>query len=112
MNFSDVLKRIRRDNKLTQAELSELLNVTAGHIGMLEQGRAKPSYEVMERIVDLYSVDANLFFNEAQQDVRALNEITIKSLQSALIEVQERLNLYGHVLDKAADESSDDERNV
>ena len=53
---------IRSANNLTQNEFSEQIDVTPSFVGQIERGKAFPSYEVMNRIVEKFNVDANLFF--------------------------------------------------
>ena len=56
------IKIIRLANNLTQSEFSEQIGVTPSFVGQLEQGKALPSFEVLNRIVERFTVDANIFF--------------------------------------------------
>ena len=89
-----VIKFIRESNKLTQAELAEELGVTPGHIGSLEQGRAKPSFDVMEDIINKFKIDANMFFGKTQQDVKTVHENLVQLTQNLLSEVSEKVGAY------------------
>jgi len=89
-----VIKIIRESNKLTQAELAEELGVTPGHIGSLEQGRAKPSFDIMESIIEKYKIDANMFFGKTQQDSKSIHETIVKLTQNLLSEVSEKVGAY------------------
>ena len=42
---------------ITQSQLAEELNISPSAIGMYEQGRRKPSYELLEEICDYFNVD-------------------------------------------------------
>lgn len=53
---------IRAANKLTQAQFSEQIGISISYVGQIEQGRALPSYDVMQKVVEVFEVDANLFF--------------------------------------------------
>ena len=63
------LKSIRLANNLTQNELSEQLGITPSFVGQLEQGKAYPSFEVLNRIVTTFNVDANIFFGGGSTSV-------------------------------------------
>jgi len=60
--FANTLKEIRKIKGITQAEMAEDLGVSAGYIGVLEQGRSLPSYPFMLKVVVKYKPDANMFF--------------------------------------------------
>ena len=57
MEFKDNLKELRTAMHLSQAELAEKLNMSAGAIGMYEAGKRVPKLEVMETIADFFNVD-------------------------------------------------------
>jgi len=100
-----IFKTVRTANKLTQAELAEKIDVSPGHIGLLEQGKAKPSYEVMEKMVCLYNIDANLFFGRTQKNTKSINASMIQSAQNMLSMVSEHLKTYGDDVDNSLTET-------
>jgi len=102
-----VLKTVRKANNLTQAELAEELGITPGHVGSLEQGKTKPSYDVMQVIVTKYDIDANLFFGRTQKDVKTIDENTIQYFQNLLSNVSERMWEYKRSVDKAYNEENE-----
>jgi len=102
-----VIKTIRMSYGLTQAELAEELDVTPGHIGALEQGRATPSYELMEKIVIKYKIDANLFFGTTQQDASPTYELAKKTMENMLDAVSEHIREYDNSIRKLYIEESE-----
>ena len=62
-SFSDVIKDLRKQNNMTQAELADALTrigedkITRSAIGMWESGQRKPKYEILETIADYFNVD-------------------------------------------------------
>lgn len=62
-SFSDVFTELRKQNKMTQADLAEALTrigedkITRSAIGMWESGQRKPKYEILETIADFFNVD-------------------------------------------------------
>ena len=47
---------LRKENKMTQAEVAKKLGVSASAVGMYEQGRREPSLELVVAYADLFSV--------------------------------------------------------
>ena len=67
-NISETIKEIRKIHGLTQDNLAELIGMSSGHIGMLEQGRAKPSYDTISRLISKFDLDANIFFESSKNN--------------------------------------------
>jgi len=89
-------KKIRADNKLTQAKFAEKLGFSAGHIGTVEQGRSKPSYELMEKIIELYDFDANLFFRDTSKPISVDKA---KVMQSVINKMQDTYSQFSSEFD-------------
>jgi len=100
-----VIKTVRKNNTLTQAKLAEDLGVSPSYIGTLEQGRGKPSFELMEKIIAFYNIDANLFFGKSQKDSRSIDENTIKHFQNLLSNVSEQIGDYGRSVEEMFSEN-------
>jgi len=60
---AQTFKLIRMANGLTQNQFSEQLDISSSYVGQIEQGKAFPSYELLNKVVEIYGVDANLFFD-------------------------------------------------
>jgi len=97
---ASAFKNIRDIKGLTQEELAEALGVTAGHVGMIEQGRAKPSYEVMDKLVNEYGVDANLFFRSEVLDDKTVGVAFINSIRSMSPQFKGFIKLYSQHMDQ------------
>jgi len=112
--ISAAVKGIRKNLGLTQAELAEIIGVTAGYVGMLEQGRAKPSYDVMEQLIKLSGFDANLFFETTRGDAGETSLSIVKLLMELPAEIRDGLWQYTDVLRLPPKENSDidDESNT
>ena len=55
--IKDRIISLRNEKNMTQSQLAENLNISPSAIGMYEQGRRKPSYELLENICDYFNVD-------------------------------------------------------
>ncbi len=51
------MQELRRQKKLKQAQLAELLNIAPKHISKIECGRCFPSFELLDRIADALEIE-------------------------------------------------------
>ena len=58
------LQTIRRSNGYTQEKLAEKIEVSVRYISDIEQDRAKPSYEILIRICNLFKISIDQIFSE------------------------------------------------
>ncbi len=58
------IQQIRKSNGYTQEKLAESIEVSVRYISDIEQDRAKPSYEVLIRICNLFQVTLDQIFSE------------------------------------------------
>jgi len=99
-NIATAFKNIREVKRLTQEELAEVLGVTAGHVGMIEQGRAKPSYEVMDKLVNEYGVDANSFFRKVIYDDEAARASLAHVVRNMNPEMKQMIKFYAYAIEQ------------
>lgn len=57
MEFKDMLLYYRKLYGYTQAQLGKKIGVTASAIGMYEQGRRTPDFEIEEALADAFNVN-------------------------------------------------------
>lgn len=58
------LKQIRKSNGYTQEKLAEKIEVSVRYVSDIEQDRAKPSYEVLIKICNVFQVTLDQIFSE------------------------------------------------
>ncbi len=58
------IQKIRKSNGYTQEKLAESIEVSVRYISDIEQDRAKPSYEVLIRICNLFQITLDQVFSE------------------------------------------------
>ena len=58
------LQAIRKSNGFTQEKLAEEIEVSVRYISDIEQDRAKPSYEILIRICNLFKISLDQIFSE------------------------------------------------
>jgi transcriptional regulator with XRE-family HTH domain len=56
------LKELREKNGYTQESLAKRLNTSRSRIGMYEQGKRQPDFEMQEAIADLFNVSIDYLF--------------------------------------------------
>lgn len=61
--ISKSVKKIRKENKLTQEKLAELLNVSVEHISRIENCKYTCSIMLIFKICTIFKMDIHTFFN-------------------------------------------------
>lgn len=59
MNFGQRLRKLREEKKITQKELSKILNVSESAIGMYERGEREPNFETVDKIASFFEVETD-----------------------------------------------------
>ncbi len=65
--FSEKLRRLRRENGLTQNELGKQLNVSNGTIAMWETGKRQPDLETITQIASFFNVSLDYLLGKNEQ---------------------------------------------
>lgn len=63
--FGKRLKELREIHSLSQDALAQKLHISRSRIGMYEQGRRQPDFEMLEAIADTFNVDMDYLVNES-----------------------------------------------
>ena len=58
--FSDILKSLRKQHSVTQAQLADALEMSKSTVSMYESGQRLPSFEVLEAIADYFNVSLSV----------------------------------------------------
>ncbi len=90
--FGIVLRNARMNQKLTQAELAELLDISLSYLKDLERFRNNPSYEIFEKVIHFFNLSADTVVypnqmitdNTYQQIERLLTRCSQKQLKVIL----------------------------
>ena len=64
IRIGKVLQQIRKSHGYTQERMAEAIEVSTRYVGDIEQDRAKPSYEVLIKICNLYNTSLDQIFNK------------------------------------------------
>ena len=72
------IQEIRKSNGYTQEKLAEAIEVSVRHISDIEQDRAKPSYEILIKICNIFNIGINQIFS------KYLNKTENKTLEYSI----------------------------
>ena len=64
IKIGEVLQKLRKSNGYTQEKMAEEIEVSTRYIGDIEQDRAKPSYEVLIKLCNLYNTSLDQIFSK------------------------------------------------
>ncbi len=74
MNLANNLKKIRKDNNLSQEELADKLGVTRQSVSKWESGAAYPEMDKVLQICKLFNVNIDDLFNKDLGEVKEVKE--------------------------------------
>ena len=66
--IGEFLKTLRKENKLTQEELADKMNVSRRTVSRWETGSNLPDLSILVELADLYDVDMREIFNGERKD--------------------------------------------
>ena len=66
--YGNRLKELRKKYGYTQEELAKLLNTSRSRIGMYEQGKRQPDFEMQETLADFFNVTLDYLFDRKESD--------------------------------------------
>lgn len=79
--FSDVLKFLRKEKKITQIELSEILHVSSGAIGNWESGKRQPDYATLEKLADFFGVSVDYLLGREKKADSVMDDDTSNTIK-------------------------------
>ena len=93
MSIGNKIKQYREENKMTQKDIAEILEVEAGTISKYESGMIEPNIESLKRLAETFhiTVDELLKEDEEKFDVSKINVLEVLREQK---EMKLKGNLY------------------
>jgi len=113
MLFGDVLKKIRKEKGITQRELANEMKVSPSAIGLYEQNRREPEYEVLCKFADFFGADLDyllgrsLHNNKETSEFRNAKDACIYILKSKAVQKYANYNA-NNLSDKELDDFAQD----
>jgi len=86
------IKNLRSDKSLTQAELSEMADVSLKHLGEIERGRGNPTLKNLESLAIVLGVELNELFDfrqegKSEDDLRAEIMAQLKNIDATALKL-------------------------
>ena len=83
MNFAKRLKDLRISRGLTQDDLARELNLVKSSISMYENGKRKPSFEVLEAVADYFNVNLDSLYGAKGVFIPSLKKVPMLGYAAA-----------------------------
>ncbi len=101
--FANILKTLRTDKHLSQQELATRLGISKSAVSMYEQGRREPDFDILNKIADIFQVDADYLLGRSSLSHESepvtiaahldnMPKISGKSCESSQIPLISRIN--------------------
>lgn len=74
MNLDEKIKKIRKDNKMSQDDLAEVLNVTRQTISNWENGKNYPDIETLVKISNEFDISLDILLKENMNMVKEIDK--------------------------------------
>ncbi len=74
MNLDEKIKKIRKDNKMSQDDLAEVLNVTRQTISNWENKKNYPDIETLVKISDEFDISLDILLKENMKMVKSIDK--------------------------------------
>jgi len=87
--LGDKIKKLRKSKNITQEELGKNIGVTTSMVGMYETNARKPSYEVLIKIAEFFSVSTDFLLNTEEK-----LDMTLDSVKKVYNMVKEATEEY------------------
>lgn len=70
MNFGEKLRKLRQDRSLTQPDVAQSLGIEQSYLSKLENGKAVPSNETLERVLEVFGLTLGDLVDDLDQGAR------------------------------------------
>ena len=82
--LGDKIKLYRENKKMTQNDIADILEVSAGTVSKYESGTLEPSIESIKRLAELFEISIDELLNDEKEkfDISKRNEIKRKLISS------------------------------
>ncbi len=99
MNFSKILKTLRKEKHLTQGQLASYLNTSRSTIAGYETKSRQPDFETLQRLADYFEVSIDFLItgeNSIASQKAAINSANCSCVNSAFFRISRMRNATSH----------------
>lgn len=103
-NFGDILRELRKKEKITQKELALTLKLSESTIGMYERNERQPDYNTLDSIANYFGVSTDFLLGRANNNYKKNSskdilgdpelELWFKDIKEASPEKREELQRF------------------
>lgn len=113
MKVGDLIKELRKKNRLTQADLAKKLGVAPTAVSAWERNENRPLMDKISFLAELFAVPVSYFFNNSEFEHPNPNNLTIKEERDIAtdlermisdLESSEALAFHGEPMDEETKE--------
>lgn len=69
MKLADKIKKIRKEKKISQAELAEIAGINPNHLSRLETDKFSPTIPVLKKMANALEVSIDYLLDEETEDI-------------------------------------------
>lgn len=92
--FKDNLKKLRKEKKITQEELSKIIGVERSSIGKYESSGVIPSVDVLNKIADYFNVSVDYLLGRSNTPANPIDPFSFSNIQPVK---KHRIPLLGEI---------------
>ncbi|MFW6009127.1 MAG: helix-turn-helix domain-containing protein [archaeon] len=78
MEIGEIIKKLRKEDNMTQEDLAKKLGITRGAVGLYERGERKIDYKTINKLADIFGVSSDYLLG------RIDNKDPIKTISNAI----------------------------
>ncbi len=101
MVLGNRIRRLRKDNLLSQAELGKLIGVSKVSVSGYESGNRVPSIPILEKMVDVLNTSTDYILgrevNAVCEDDESMNIVLSSQDINIIKEIKSDINLYNKI---------------
>lgn len=124
-SIGDKLKLLRQSNKITQKELSKLINKSVSTIQKYESGSVVPSMAILKKISEIFNIDMDYFTSSRkfdtilapsnasideldesffkQDEFKIINDVEIKDFMSVVVNYKTKIKMLSFIINETND---------
>lgn len=91
--FGDILKDLRKTNKLTQEELGEKLGVLTSSISNWETNKATPTYEILKEIAKMFHVTTDYLLDYNIDDLDKMQKLKMTLKEAGINDINKAMQI-------------------
>lgn len=92
--FGQNLAKLRKEKKLSQYKLAELMNFSRGQIANYEQGSREPDFETLERFADFFDVSIDYLLGRVDNPQTYMDKLQEENSHFDTIDMSKQLELF------------------